>query len=125
MKDRILIEAARELRRKSTEAEVVLWKHLRNRHFARFKFRRQHVVGDYILDFYCSIARLAIELDGSGHAEEDQAAYDTYRTEVLEGRGIRVMRFWNHEVLHRTEAVMEEIHLALTSALSRSSMWRS
>ena len=121
MKDRLLIQAARELRKKSTEAEVVLWERLRNRYFARFKFRRQHVVGDYILDFYCSVARLAIELDGSGHAEEDQAAYDAYRTEVLQARGIRVLRFWNHEVLHRTDAVMDEIHQALTLALpSRS-----
>ena len=73
------------------------------------KFRRQHAVGSYILDFYCGDARLAIELDGGGHAEEGQAQYDARRTEELERLGIRVVRFWNTDVLLNIQGVLQRI----------------
>ena len=114
MRNHLLTLNARALRKNSTEAESVLWKRLRNRQFAGFKFRRQHVVGDFILDLYCASAKLAIEVDGGGHAAKAQATYDAHRTSMLEGRGIRVLRFWNHEVLQHTDAALEEIFRELS-----------
>ena len=81
---------ARELRRQSTAAETRLWHFLRDRRLRGLKFRRQHAVGPYILDFYCSEARLAIEVDGGGHAETEQKAYDRERTRAIAARGIRL-----------------------------------
>jgi len=117
MRNHLLTLNARYLRRNSTDAEVVLWKRLRNRKFTGYKFRRQHVVGDFIIDFYCAAAKLAIEVDGGGHAAMRQAAYDAHRTSMLEGRGIRVLRFWNHDVLQQTGAVLEEIFRVLSERI--------
>lgn len=100
-----------------TDAEALLWHFLRNRDFCGFKFRRQHPVGGYILDFYCNEAKLAIELDGSGHSEDERKDYDSERTKVLEGAGIRVLRFWNDEVLTELEHVLEEIYAAASLSL--------
>jgi very-short-patch-repair endonuclease len=108
-----ILQHARELRATQTDAENLLWNLLRNRRFCGVKFRRQHPVGGYILDFYCHESQLALELDGSGHASPDQAAYDEGRTKALQGADITVLRFWNHDVLKNTEAVLESIHAAL------------
>jgi len=70
-------------------------------------------VGPYIVDFYCPQKKLAIELDGGGHAEEFQAEYDKDRTSFLLESGIEVLRFWNHQVFQETDAVMQEIWNAL------------
>ncbi len=113
---------ARESRKKSTDAEKTLWRQLRNRRCVGFKFRRQHVVGDFILDFYCPGVRLAIEVDGGGHASNKQAIYDACRTEVLQRCGIRVLRFWNHEVLQHIDSVMDEIHRALKERTTQPSL---
>ena len=102
-------QLAKDLRRRSTDAESVLWYHLRARRLGGHKFRRQYPVGRFILDFYCPASRLAIELDGGGHAEPEQIEGDALRTKTLEGYGIRVLRFWNHDVLARTEVVLGEI----------------
>jgi very-short-patch-repair endonuclease len=110
-----LTSFARDLRKRSTDAETALWRRLRNRRLADFKFRRQHVVGNFILDFYCPTVKLAIEVDGGGHGDEDCVSHDAERTAVLQEKGIRVLRFWNHEVLRQTETVMEEIYRALMS----------
>ena len=99
----------RQLRRNATDAESLLWQLLRNRQLDGWKFRRQHPVDPYILDFYCDEARLAVELDGGQHAEPAQAGYDVERTLALETGGIRVLRFWNNEVLKNTNAVLQEI----------------
>ena len=69
----------------------------------------EDVAGEYILDFYCDTARLAIELDGGGHSQDDQARYDEYRTSVLRNYNIQVLRFWNREVIEGTERVLREI----------------
>ena len=98
---------ARDLRRNLTDAERALWRHLRQRQVAGLKFRRQHPVGRYILDFVCLEARLVIELDGGQHAERQ--GEDQVRTAWLEARGYRVMRFWNTEVLGNPEGVWEVI----------------
>jgi very-short-patch-repair endonuclease len=100
--------------KKSTDAESLIWSLLRGRRFGGFKFRRQHPMGHYILDFYCHDATLAIELDGGGHAEAEQAEYDQIRSQELDGAGIRVLRFWNNEVLMETEAVLAVIWIALS-----------
>jgi regulatory protein len=113
-RERKLKTFARDLRGKSTDAESRLWYLLRDRRFTGHKFRRQHPVADYILDFYCPEQQLAIELDGGQHAE--QQSYDERRAHVLAGLGIRVLRFWNHDVLQQTEAVLQVIHDALDTA---------
>jgi len=102
-----ILQHARDLRATQTDAENLLWSVLRSRRFGGFKFRRQHPLGGYILDFYCHEALLAIELDGGGHATPEQIAYDRIRTEVLNSAGICMLRFWNHEFLNDTDAVLE------------------
>jgi very-short-patch-repair endonuclease len=105
-----LLDFARELRKEQTDAENLLWHLLRGRRFCGFKFRRQYPIGGYILDFYCHPAKLVIELDGGGHNADEQRLYDAERTKVLEGAGLRVLRFWNNEVLNSLEGVLTEIH---------------
>ncbi|MDY0164673.1 endonuclease domain-containing protein [Desulfobotulus sp.] len=98
---------ARDLRQNQTDAETFFWALLRGRRFSRMKFRRQHPFGRYILDFYCHERKLVIELDGGQHNGGMAEKYDEERTLWLEQQGIWVLRFWNHEVLQETEAVLE------------------
>ena len=102
---------ARVLRRQASDAERLLWRHLRGRRLAGYKCRRQVVIEPYIVDFLCYEAMLIIEADGGQHAE--QKRYDTRRSARLEAMGYRVIRFWNHEILTETEAVLEQIHREL------------
>jgi very-short-patch-repair endonuclease len=108
-----LLVFARQLRKDSTDAEKLLWQVLRDRRFCGFKFRRQYPACGYILDFYCHAAGLAVELDGGGHNDEEQHLYDEERSRILESAGIRVVRFWNNEVLNSLEDVMAEIYSQL------------
>jgi formamidopyrimidine-DNA glycosylase len=103
----VRVARARELREATTDAEKKLWRRIRSRQLLGTKFRRQHPIGDYIVDFYCDEARLAIELDGGQHASSSD--YDSARTEELERRGIRVLRFWNNEVLRNLDGVLLRI----------------
>ena len=98
---------AKELRKNSTDAERALWRQLRAHRLAGHKFRRQQPVGRYIVDFVCFEKQLIIELDGGQHTE--QVAYDVERSTWLQSQGFRVLRFWNHEVLQNTEAVVEVV----------------
>lgn len=102
---------ARNLRNNPTEAERILWPHLRYRQLNGHKFRRQHSVGPYIVDFACVEEKLIIEIDGGQHAS--QIDYDTIRTQSLESQGFTVLRFWNHQVLNETETVKITILKAL------------
>jgi very-short-patch-repair endonuclease len=102
-----ILTHARELRKTLTDAEQMIWSLLRDRRMAGLKFRRQHPIPPYILDFYCDEARFAIELDGGQHAE--QVGYDAKRSEALAQQGIKVMRFWNNDVLSQPEVVAEAI----------------
>lgn len=104
---------SRQLRREMTAAETHLWQHLRSRQVCGKKFRRQHPVGKYILDFACIEAKLAIEVDGSQHFELQHQ--DHQRTAWLEVQGWKVLRFWNNEVLQNIEGVLEEILNTLAS----------
>ncbi len=107
---------ARAQRQQATDAERLLWRHLRGRQLMGFKFRRQVVIEPYIVDFVCLEAKLIIEADGGQHAE--QATYDIRRTTCLETMGYRVMRFWNHEILKELHSVLEQILAALIEAPS-------
>ncbi|MEA3411171.1 MAG: endonuclease domain-containing protein [Pseudomonadota bacterium] len=102
---------ARQLRRELTDAERALWRHLRQRQVAGLRFRRQHPLGRYIVDFACLDARLVIEVDGGQHGERED--YDEERTAWLQQRGFRVLRFWNNEVLNNIYGVMERITEAI------------
>lgn len=102
------------MRKNQTDAEKVLWRYLRNRQKGGLKFFRQYSVGKYILDFYCPILRLAIELDGGGHMEAAKVLYDKNRTEYLNGFGVRVMRFWDNDVLKNIEGVVQKIDEAIS-----------
>ena len=108
-----LLKSCRQLRSSGSDAEKRLWSCLRNRQLLGFKFRRQHPVGRFIVDFYCHEARVAIEMDGGQHAEEYQSAYDARRTELLQVKGIKVIRFWNNEVLQNLEGLLETIAATL------------
>jgi very-short-patch-repair endonuclease len=103
----------RDLRRASTDGEAALWRHLRARQLAGFKFRRQHPVGWYVLDFYCCEARLAVELDGGQHLEPAVRAYDECRTAFLRRRRIKVLRFATDLVFREPVAVLAAIARAL------------
>ena len=103
----------RELRKDATNPEKLMWSLLRNRVLDGAKFRRQHPHKGYILDFYCHQAKLAIELDGSGHLEDKQIQHDEERTKILEEDGVKVLRFWNSDVSNDTETVLGEIWEAL------------
>ena len=108
-----LVENARRLRHEATDADGLLWRMLRNRQFGGYKFRRQVPVGHYILDFLCIEARLAVELDGGQHAQMERELADQRRSAGLEERGIRIVRFWNDEVLRDPEGTAERLWVAL------------
>ena len=99
---------ARKLRQQATDAEGMLWKHLRARRMAGHKFRRQVVIEPYIVDFVCLEARLIVEADGGQHLE--QVEDDLKRSVFLESLGYKVIRFWNHEILGDIHTVLERIH---------------
>jgi very-short-patch-repair endonuclease len=98
----------KELRKRLTPAEARLWIHIKNSQLG-YKFRRQHSVEKYILDFYCTQKKLAIELDGSPHDTEQGFAKDKERTEYLQSQGIKVIRFENKDVIKNLEGVLLEI----------------
>jgi adenine-specific DNA methylase/very-short-patch-repair endonuclease len=108
-----LLQTARELRQNMTDAEQLLWRCLRGKQLDGFRFRKQHPIEHYVLDFYCPSARLAIEVDGSQHYTPEGMAKDAARTAWLAERGIRVLRFTNLEVLSNLEGVLSVIWEAL------------
>ena len=111
---------AQLLRKNQTVTEKQLWRYLRNKQLAGFKFRRQHKIGVYIVDFVCPEKRLIVELDGGQHLE--QFDYDLKRTGFLERKGYQVIRFWNNEVINELEMVLEEIIRKLESLPSPRSL---
>ncbi len=100
---------ARGMRKEPTRAEQALWKLLRNRRLAGFKFRRQHPFGRYILDGYCPRAKLVVEADGDTHATPEGRESDRERDEYLAAHGILVLRFWNVELAEEEDAILERI----------------
>jgi very-short-patch-repair endonuclease len=113
------VARARQLRRAMTNAERKLWWHLRRLPHQNAHFRRQATIGQYYADFACHHHRLVIEVDGGGHADDQQIAADARRTEFLNARGYRVLRFWNNEVFNQIDGVMSTIHQALVDAAAK------
>jgi very-short-patch-repair endonuclease len=107
--NRRLTQFARAMRAEPTDAERKLWNLLRFKALGGYRFRRQRPVAGYILDFYCPAVRLAVELDGGQHSDGDQAMCDQIRSARLNELGVRVVRFWDDEVLKHPEAVAEQI----------------
>jgi very-short-patch-repair endonuclease len=99
-------QKARRLRQYSTDPERRMWSALRDRRLMRYKFRRQHPIGDVIVDFACTEYALVIEVDGGQHADNPT---DTRRTARLEHQGWKVIRFWNNDILTNTNGVIEAI----------------
>lgn len=110
-RDRKLLQRARGLRKVLTDAERLLWSQQRRRRILGYKFKRQLVLGPYIVDFACLERKLVLELDGGQHLE--QREYDLRRSQWLKERGFRVLRFWNHQVFQELEAVVRVIQNAL------------
>jgi len=111
-----LTSVARNLRRRSTDAENRLWYYLRGRRFQGAKFLRQFPIGGFVADFACRELHVAIELDGGQHSP----VIDAPRTQVIEAFGYRVIRFWNNDVLANTDGVLEVIRLELLNARNRA-----
>ncbi|RJR29775.1 endonuclease domain-containing protein [Candidatus Microgenomates bacterium] len=107
------------LRKNQTFAEYTIWKYLRNKQLLNQKFYRQYSFGPFIVDFYCPSCKLAIEIDGGQHAENQY--YDAKRTLFLKNQHITVLRFWNNEVLKNTEGVVEVIEQTMSKLFSNSS----
>jgi very-short-patch-repair endonuclease len=99
----------RALRGLATDAERLLWRLLRARRFLGLKFRRQHSIGPYIVDFFCADRRLAVELDGGQHFTVEGRAYDRRRDEYLAACGVRVFRFANNDLFENSDGVLEAL----------------
>ena len=108
---------AKQLRNNQTDAEIHLWKRIKSRQLKGYKFRRQHIFSNYIVDFVCIELKLIIEIDGSQH--QAQKEYDKIRTQYLNSIGFKVLRFWNNEILEQVESVVEAILQALPSAITQ------
>ena len=104
-----IVDRAKDLRKRQTEAEAVLWEELRKRKLGGCKIRRQHPLGSYIADFYCSEKKLVIEIDGGIHDDKAVKEYDEIRQKAIEFYGIKVIRFRNEDVFSRMEFVLDEI----------------
>ncbi|MCB9341886.1 MAG: endonuclease domain-containing protein [Lewinellaceae bacterium] len=100
-------------RQNNTPAEAALWEAIRLKKLDGFKFRNQHAIGAYVVDFYCHEAKLAIEVDGEYHLEPNQKEYDEERTLRIEASGVKIIRFTNQEVLTNLEAVLVKIRACL------------
>src|SRR5688572_11622725 len=107
------IAPARVLRRKATWAEKLMWSWLRNHRFNGWKFRRQHPMGPYYLDFFCEAARLPVELDGGGHTRDDKVAHDRERERFLVRLGIKVLRYPNAKLRREAQVIRDAIYRAL------------
>jgi len=103
-----LIEQARRMRKDPTQAEALLWEKLRKRRLGGLKFRRQHIINPFIVDFYCPAAKFVIEVDGSVH--KHQKEYDRVREEYLEELGYKIVRFRNEEVIENIEMVLAGVY---------------
>ncbi|WP_262027503.1 endonuclease domain-containing protein [Microvirga sp. Mcv34] len=103
------IQRARHLRRRQTSAEALIWQALRNRKLARWKFRRQHPIERFTVDFVCLDAKLVIEVDGATHSTEEEGRKDQERSRCLEAYGFQVVRISNSDIYDNLQGVMETI----------------
>jgi len=112
-------DRARQLRKNETWAEQLMWRWLRDRRFNNYKFRRQHPLGDYYLDFFCEEAELNIELDGRQHGFPDQQKHDAQREKFLQSRGIKTLRFWNSHLRRNAQSIRDSIFRELQARAPR------
>jgi very-short-patch-repair endonuclease len=110
------LELARELRQRATPAEAFAWELLRDRRFLGLKFRRQHQIGDYVVDFHCDEKKLVVELDGSIHDTSERQEVDHKRDAYLRASGLTVLRIPNQHLLDQTEETLREIAQAVASS---------
>ena len=119
---------ARNLRRNFTDVEMKVWQKLRNRQLG-VDFRRQHPVGNFVLDFYAPAVRLAVELDGGQHAQTVTLARDESRARWLEERGVTILRFWNSDVVQHVSGVLEVVAAKVAelqlSGMTPTRRWRA
>ena len=101
------------LRRRMTDAELILWSRLRRNAMHGMRIRRQHPIGAYVADFACLPLRLVIEIDGATHGSAEEIAYDKRRDAYLQRQGFRVLRFWNAEVYENMDGVLHAIWNAM------------
>ena len=99
----LIFQRAEVLRKKMTEAEKILWEVLKTKKLSGYKFRRQHPILKFILDFYCHESKLGIEIDGQVHNSKEQRFYDEDRTDILKEYGIKIIRFHNNEIIENLE----------------------
>jgi very-short-patch-repair endonuclease len=118
----LTLKRARKLRRTLTPPEARLWVALRGKALGDARFRRQHPLGPYILDFYCPALKLAVEVDGEGHGHPDQAAHDARRDEWLMGQGVKTLRVAAIEVRDNLDGVMTDIRAAIEGRALSSPM---
>ena len=114
---RSLIEAARELRARRTAATTALWTMLRGRALRGMKFRREHQIENFIVDFYCLELKLIVKCDGAGHLEPGGALYDEYRTARLQKVGMTVLRFENEDLVMNRQIVLTQIARTIDALL--------
>ncbi len=108
-----IFEAAANLRKNMTLSELILWRKLKDRNLLKVKFRRQHPISRYIVDFYCHEKKLVIEIDGEIHSDAEIKKYDLERSAELERYGIRLLRFSNHQVQFNIDFVLSKILMEL------------
>ncbi len=116
-KDPLIHAYGRDLRRSPTPAEAKLWQALRGNQLAGVHFRRQHPLGNYIVDFCAARLKLVIEVDGGQHKEQND--YDQLRTTELQRKGYQVLRFWNYQVMNYLEEVLQMIEKAVENICNR------
>jgi len=99
----------RQLRKNTTEAEKIFWSKVARRQFYNLKFRKQHGIGNYIVDFYCSEKKFIVEIDGDTHAENDGRKKDEIRSKYLLSLGYNIVRYNNHDIINNIEGVFEDL----------------
>ena len=110
-----LISLAKDLRKRTTDTEQLLWQCLRAKHFEGLKFRRQQPIGPYIVDFVCLEKKIIVELDGGQHALPEEMRNDKKRDQWFEGQGYKVLRLWDNEMLSNIRGVLEVIWVNCSS----------
>jgi adenine-specific DNA-methyltransferase len=108
-----ILQRNKDLRKNSTPQEVILWSRIRAKRLKGLKFRRQYLIGKYIVDFICIEKKLIVELDGWQHKEENQERYDKERTKYLKRNGYKIIRFWNNEINDNLAEVFLKIEESL------------
>ena len=103
------IKYAKQMRSNMTDAESKLWYYLRAKRFYGLKFKRQVLIGEYIVDFLCKEKNIVIELDGGQHNEDDNIVKDNERTKYLESQGYIVIRYWNNDIMQNIDAVLSDL----------------